>query len=83
MPGDLTPGDQDNKNLLTPVAYLWTRTVRCKNPACGAIVPLARQTWLAKKKGRYVALKPDAETNRDKPACQMTVRYTVVEATTE
>jgi len=25
---------------LTPVAYLWTRTVRCKNPFCGATVPL-------------------------------------------
>ncbi|MBN2390139.1 MAG: DUF1156 domain-containing protein, partial [Anaerolineae bacterium] len=46
--------------MLTPVAYLWTRTVRCKNPACGATVPLARQTWLCKKKGRYVALKPIA-----------------------
>ncbi|MBW4444359.1 MAG: DUF1156 domain-containing protein [Plectolyngbya sp. WJT66-NPBG17] len=30
---------------LTPVAYLWTRTVKCPNPACGAIVPLVRQTW--------------------------------------
>ena len=42
---------------LTPIAYLWTRTVRCKNPACGATVPLVKQTWLCKKKGRYVALK--------------------------
>ncbi|MCX8021235.1 MAG: DUF1156 domain-containing protein, partial [Syntrophorhabdaceae bacterium] len=42
---------------LTPVAYLWTRTVPCKNPACGAVVPLVRQTWLCKKKGRYIALK--------------------------
>jgi putative DNA methylase len=41
---------------LVPVAYLWTRTVRCKNPACGATVPLVKQTWLCKKKGRYVAL---------------------------
>ncbi len=36
--------------MLTPVAYLWTRTVRCKNPACGGIVPLARQTWLARRR---------------------------------
>jgi hypothetical protein len=33
---------------LTPVAYPWTRTVRCKNPTCGATVPLVRQTWLCK-----------------------------------
>jgi putative DNA methylase len=37
---------------LTPVAYLWTRSVRCPNPACGGIVPLYRQTWLCKKKKR-------------------------------
>jgi putative DNA methylase len=74
--------------MLTPVAYLWTRTVRCKNPACGSAVPLARQTWLARKKpgkkspGRYIALKPDAEANCDKPPGEKTVRYRVVEATT-
>jgi putative DNA methylase len=45
------------------VAYLWTRTVRCKNPACGATVPLVKQTWLCKKPGRYVALKMVAEGN--------------------
>ena len=42
---------------LTPVAYLWTRTVTCKNPSCRATVPLVKQTWLCKKKDRYVALK--------------------------
>lgn len=42
---------------LTPVAYLWTRTVPCKNPTCGATVPLVRQTWLARKPGRYIALR--------------------------
>ncbi len=42
---------------LTPVAYLWTRTVKCPNPSCGADVPLVRQTWLCKKSKKYVALK--------------------------
>ena len=51
------PTQHATRGTLTPVAYLWTRTVRCKNPACAATVPLARQTWLAKKQGRYVALK--------------------------
>lgn len=58
---------------LVPVAYLWTRTVKCKNPACGATVPLVKQTWLCKKKGRYVALRmvtPKGETE---------VRFDVVE----
>jgi putative DNA methylase len=62
---------------LTPVAYLWTRIVRCKNPSCGATVPLVKQTWLCKKKSRYVALKMIT------PKGQKQVRFEVVEATTE
>jgi len=63
--------------FLTPVAYLWTRTVRCKNPSCGATVPLVRQTWLCKKKDRYAALKMIA------PKGEKQVRFEVVESTTE
>lgn len=62
---------------LTPVAYLWTRTVTCKNPNCRAIVPLVKQTWLCKKPRRYVALKMIAP--RDKKV----VRFEVVEAQSE
>jgi putative DNA methylase len=62
---------------LVPVAYLWTRTVRCKNPACGATVPLVRQTWLCKKKNRYVALKMVT------PKGEKRVRFEVVESRTE
>jgi putative DNA methylase len=80
---DSREGYQSRAGMLTPVAYLWTRTVRCPNPACGATVPLARQTWLCKKKGRYVALRPDAETNRHQPPGQKRVRYEVVEAKTQ
>lgn len=83
MSGDLAPGGHDDKGMLTPVSYLWTRTVRCKNPTCGGTVPLVRQTWLAKKKNRYVALKIDADTNRNKPPVEKKVRFRVVEATTE
>jgi putative DNA methylase len=49
---------------LTPVAYLWTRTVRCKNPSCRAKVPLVRQTWLCKKKDKSVALRMVAPMGR-------------------
>jgi putative DNA methylase len=44
---------------LTPIAYLWTRTVACKNPACGGIVPLYRQTWLSQKGSPFIALQPE------------------------
>jgi putative DNA methylase len=62
---------------LTPVAYLWTRTVTCKNPACKAIVPLVKQTWLCKKKNRYVALRVVT------PKRAKRVRFEVVEAANE
>ena len=66
---------------LTPVAYLWTRTVRCKNPSCGAVVPLVRQTWLckkeSKKQSRFVALKMVA------PKKAKRVRFEVVESWSE
>lgn len=62
---------------LTPVAYLWTRTVTCKNPHCRATVPLVKQTWLCKKEGRFIALKMIA------PKGQKHVRFGVVEARTE
>lgn len=62
---------------LMPVAYLWTRTVKCKNPGCEATVPLLRQTWLCKKKNRYVALKMIA------PKGEKNVCFEVVEAEKE
>jgi len=62
---------------LTPVAYLWTRTVTCKNPHCCATLPLVKQTWLCKKEGRYVALKIVAPRGRKH------VRFEVVEARSE
>lgn len=58
---------------LLPVAYLWTRTVKCKNRACGKAVPLHKQTWLCKKPGRHVALRVIAEPGHS------AVRYEVVE----
>ena len=61
--------------FLTPVAYLWTRTIQCKNPTCGATVPLVRQTWLCKKPNRQVALKMIA------PPGEKRIRFEVVEAT--
>lgn len=64
-------------DLLNPVAYLWTRTVKCKNPSCEAMVPLVRQTWLCKKKDRYVALKIVA------PHGNKYARFELVEAATE
>lgn len=38
------------------VAWLWARTVRCPNPACGCTAPLLSTTWLSKKKGEERSL---------------------------
>jgi putative DNA methylase len=58
-----------------PIAYLWTRTVPCPNEVDGIHeLPLVRQTWLAKKKERYVALKPVVDRTA------RTLRWHVVEA---
>ena len=66
---------------LLPVAYLWTRTVKCKKPDCRGAIPLARQTWLCCKEGktggRYVAAK-GAWSRQGKR-----VHYSVVQATSE
>jgi len=48
------PKDPDGS---IPVGYIWARTLPCQNPTCGAEIPLMRQTWLAKKDKKKIALK--------------------------
>lgn len=72
---ELTGGRSNGRR---PIAYLWTRTVRCPNPAMPPHeVHLVRQTWLGKKKGRMVALRPRVDHDR------LEVTYDVVEAPDE
>ncbi|HNS49838.1 MAG TPA: DUF1156 domain-containing protein [Anaerolineae bacterium] len=42
----------------TVIAWLWARTVKCPNPACGAQMPLVSAFWLSKKKGRHTWIEP-------------------------
>lgn len=69
--------DEIPAGYLKPVDYLWTRTVKCKNPACGATVPLLRQTWLCRKNGRFIAMRMVVPTHKKQ------VSFEVVEAVTE
>ena len=41
---------------LVPLAYLWARTVQCKQPHCRANVPLFGQLWLRRKLPNATAL---------------------------
>ena len=60
--GDLYPKVQLPKEYgcgeATVSAWLWARTVKCPNPACGARMPLIGQFWLSKKKGKQAWVKP-------------------------
>ncbi len=42
----------------TVIAWLWARTVKCPNPACGAQMPLVRSFILSSKKGGEVLAEP-------------------------
>jgi putative DNA methylase len=57
------PRDPDGS---IPVGYIWARTLPCQNPACGTEIPLMRQTWLAKKDKKKIALRliPNREARR-------------------
>ena len=57
------PTDSDGS---IPVGYIWTRTIPCQNPSCGAEIPLMRQFWLAKKAKKKVALFPYVEKGQVK-----------------
>lgn len=48
----------------TVIAWLWARTVKCPNPACGCDMPLVNSFWLSKKKGKEVYLEPVVEGSK-------------------
>ena len=46
--GDLYP-DLEGMSV---IAWLWARTTRCPNPACGIEMPLTHSWWIGRRKGR-------------------------------
>ena len=42
----------------TVIAWLWARTVKCPNPACGASMPLMSKLCLSKRKGNQAWVEP-------------------------
>ena len=55
------------------VAYLWARTVKCKN--CRATIPLLKTCWLAKKEAKRVLLR--MEPNADKTGVEFAIESDV------
>lgn len=66
---NITNGDG---TTATPVAWIWARTVKCPNPACGCNVPLVKSFVLSPKKNIFIRPGTDGkkisfsiETNTD------------------
>lgn len=65
----------------TVIAWIWARTVKCPNPACGCEMPLVRSFVLSKKKGKEAWIEPIFENGKTrysvhhegKPAIEGTV----------
>lgn len=48
----------------TVIAWIWARTVKCPNPACGCEMPLARSFVVSKKKGKEAYIEPIIDGSR-------------------
>ena len=60
--GHLYPKVKDENGIeRTVIAWIWTRTVKCPNPACGCEMPLASSFVLSKKKGKEAYIQPIIE----------------------
>lgn len=57
------------------VAYLWARTVTCKN--CRATIPLLKTRWLCKKENKRIRLL--LEPNADVTSVNVSIEYNVPE----
>lgn len=43
------------------IAWIWCRTARCPNPACGAEMPLAHSFWLSEREGKEAWVSPQVD----------------------
>lgn len=43
------------------IAWLWCRTARCPNPACGAELPLVHSFWLSTREGKQAWVHPEVD----------------------
>lgn len=60
--GHLYPTVKDEQGRdRTVIAWIWVRTVKCPNPACGCKMPLASNFVLSKKKGAEAWIEPVIE----------------------
>jgi putative DNA methylase len=58
----------------TVIAWLWARTVKCPNPACGCQMPLVRSFQLSTKKGKEAWVEPVIDNNQNPPVINFEVK---------
>ena len=58
----------------TIIAWLWARTVKCPNPACGCQMPLAASFKLSTKKGKEAWVEPIINRTKNPPLIRFEVK---------
>ncbi len=58
----------------TVIAWIWTRTVKCPNPACGAMMPLVRTFALSSKSGRKAWAEPVIDRSKQPAVVRFEVK---------
>lgn len=58
----------------TVIAWLWARTVKCPNPACGCQMPLVRSFDLSTKKGKEAWVEPVIDRAQTPPVIQFEIK---------
>jgi putative DNA methylase len=58
----------------TVIAWLWARTVKCPNPACGCQMPLVRSFQLSTKKGKEAWVEPVIDRSSVPPSIKFEVK---------
>jgi putative DNA methylase len=63
----------DGETEATVIAWLWARTVKCPNPACGCQMPLVKSFELSTKKGKEAWVEPVIDRTSKIPVVNFTV----------
>jgi putative DNA methylase len=64
----------DGETEATVIAWLWARTVKCPNPACGCQMPLVKSFELSTKKGKEAWVEPVIDRTSKPPTINFETR---------
>lgn len=67
-------GTANHGGEATVIAWLWARTVKCPNPACGCQMPLVRSFKLSTKKGKEAWVEPVIDNSQKPPVVNFEVK---------